>query len=225
MGRRHLLLFFARSLSILKFKAHLAAFESEKGRKWLPFFGNEAREKIGLSRFNEFDDLLTGNFKLADRLAHPELAVPGIAATVGGSRIVNCSGFAHRAGSYGWEGGKIEFLLRTAGRISEVEGLFRISVELYCRGKWAPELASESFGTNRAFALPGLSVTVGEMVAALERVAGAEPAARILWERDPRITPIVLGWPAEVDTTRAESLGFARDSNFEDIVRRYVQEL
>ena len=89
----------------------------------------------------------------------------------------------------------------------------------------AHELASESFGTNRAFALPGLSLTVGEMVAALERVAGAEAVGRIRWEPDPRITPIVLGWPAEIDTTRAEALGFVRDTSFEDIVRSYVQEL
>jgi len=85
----------------------------------------------------------------------------------------------------------------------------------------AHELASDALGSNRAFCLPGLSVTVGEMAAALERAAGADVAARIRWERDPRIEPIVIGWPGEVETPRALALGFLRDTSFEEIVREY----
>ena len=72
--------------------------------------------------------------------------------------------------------------------------------------------------------MPGLSVTAGEMVDSLERVAGPDVARRIRWERDQRIERMVLGWPAAIDNTRAVGLGFSVDENFDSIVRRYIEE-
>jgi nucleoside-diphosphate-sugar epimerase len=86
----------------------------------------------------------------------------------------------------------------------------------------AHDLPPERLGANRSISLPGLTVSVGEMVDALGRVAGAEAVARIRWEKDPRITRLVDTWPGELEAARARDLGFPRDENFDDIVRAYV---
>jgi D-erythronate 2-dehydrogenase len=84
------------------------------------------------------------------------------------------------------------------------------------------EIASESLGANRAVNVPGLSVTVREMVDALERNAGTDVKRLIRWERDPRIERIVGTWPGAWDTTRARTLGFPADANFDEVVRAYM---
>ena len=81
-----------------------------------------------------------------------------------------------------------------------------------------------ALGSNRILNAPGISLTAGEMVASLERVAGAEVASHVRWERDPRIARIVATWPGALDTTRATSLGFAGDESFDAIIRRYLHE-
>jgi nucleoside-diphosphate-sugar epimerase len=86
------------------------------------------------------------------------------------------------------------------------------------------ETAPDAFGPSRAVNLPGLSVSAGEMVAALARVAGPEVAARVRWERDPRIARMVASWPARWDTSRARSLGFPGDDSFDQIIRDYIRE-
>jgi D-erythronate 2-dehydrogenase len=88
----------------------------------------------------------------------------------------------------------------------------------------AHELPASAFGSNRTVSLPGLSVTVGEMVAALERVAGREVAARIQWERDPRVAAMVATWPGRLRTDRAQALGFPSDESFEAIIRQYMTD-
>jgi len=87
----------------------------------------------------------------------------------------------------------------------------------------AHDLPAARLGHNRSISLPGLSVTVAEMAAALERVAGAEAAARIRWQPDPRITRLVDTWPGLLDAGRAQELGFPQDENFDAIVRAYVE--
>src|SRR5687768_17973970 len=48
--------------------------------------------------------------------------------------------------------------------------------------------SSGQLGSARSLNLPGISVTVGEMVAALERVAGPDVARLVRWERDRKST-------------------------------------
>jgi D-erythronate 2-dehydrogenase len=89
----------------------------------------------------------------------------------------------------------------------------------------AHDLPGDALGTNRTLNVPGLSVTVAEMVAALERQAGPEVAARIRWQRDPRIERIVSTWPGALDASRARALGFPSDDSFDAIVRRHMDEV
>jgi nucleoside-diphosphate-sugar epimerase len=88
----------------------------------------------------------------------------------------------------------------------------------------AHDLPAEALGPNRSLNLPGISVTVGEMVSALERVAGTDVVQRIRWEPDPRVQRMVATWPGACDASRARSLGLPADGSFDEIVRRYIDE-
>lgn len=87
------------------------------------------------------------------------------------------------------------------------------------------DMTADDFGTNRIINLPGLSITVAEMVAALERVAGSEVAKRIRWESDPRIERLVSTWPGELDASRARALGFPSDTDFEAVIRQHMARM
>ena len=87
------------------------------------------------------------------------------------------------------------------------------------------ELAGEMFGASRTVNLPGLSVSVGEMVAALEDVAGSDVTARISYAPDPAIERIVKSWPGAWDTARAEALGLTADVDFASIIRAYMDDV
>ncbi len=86
------------------------------------------------------------------------------------------------------------------------------------------ELDSAALGNQRVLNLPGISVSVDEMVAALREVAGAAAAARIVWERDERVEKIVGSWPGRWDTSRAERLGLSGERSFADVIRSYVAD-
>jgi nucleoside-diphosphate-sugar epimerase len=88
----------------------------------------------------------------------------------------------------------------------------------------AHDLPGEALGSNRSLILPGLTVSVGGMIAALERVAGRAVSERVRMEPDPRVERIVSTWPVALDGSRASGLGFPTDRAFEDIVRRYVAD-
>jgi nucleoside-diphosphate-sugar epimerase len=87
------------------------------------------------------------------------------------------------------------------------------------------ELAGEAFGASRTVNLPGLSVSVGEMITALEAVAGSEVTARISHAPDPAVERIVRSWPGAWDTRRAEALGLSADADFAAIIRAHVDDM
>jgi nucleoside-diphosphate-sugar epimerase len=88
----------------------------------------------------------------------------------------------------------------------------------------AHELESAAFGTAGAVNLPGLTTTVGEMVAAMGRVAGAETMKLVEWKEDPAILKLVRTWPGDFVTARAVKMGFVHDANFDEVVKAYVEE-
>lgn len=88
----------------------------------------------------------------------------------------------------------------------------------------AQELAAESLGNTRVVNLPGVSVRVSEMVAALERIAGKDVTKHIRWERDETIERIVGSWPGAWDPSRAVRLGFQGDPDFDTIIRNYMED-
>jgi nucleoside-diphosphate-sugar epimerase len=79
-------------------------------------------------------------------------------------------------------------------------------------------------GPRIGLCMPGVSCTVGEQIAALERVAGPEPAKLIRRERDETIAKIVDGWAPGFAATRARDLGFTADADFDAIVRAHIED-
>lgn len=82
-----------------------------------------------------------------------------------------------------------------------------------------------AMGPRRNLSMPGLSATVGEQIAALERVAGKNVVARIKRVPDPTIIGIVAGWPRDFVTERALKLGFTTaEKTFDDIIRIHIED-
>lgn len=94
-----------------------------------------------------------------------------------------------------------------------IEGLIRAATT--SDADWGPLIALN---------LPSLSTTVGEMAKALERVAGAEVAARLSWQIDPVISRVVGGWPGSLTFDRARGLGLGADENFDAIIRAFIAD-
>jgi D-erythronate 2-dehydrogenase len=88
----------------------------------------------------------------------------------------------------------------------------------------AATIDGDELGHRRCLTMPGVSVTVAEQIAALERVAGAEAVRLIRREPDETVLRIVSGWPERFDARRAIALGFTADASFDDIVRIHVED-
>jgi nucleoside-diphosphate-sugar epimerase len=89
----------------------------------------------------------------------------------------------------------------------------------------AGTMDTAAMGPRRSLSMPGLAATVGEQIAALERVAGKNVTARIRRESDPAIISIVDGWPRQFDTQRALKLGFTTaEKTFDDIIRIHIED-
>lgn len=88
----------------------------------------------------------------------------------------------------------------------------------------AARLEAGALGARRAVQLPGLRVTPRDMVAALRRAAGEAVAARVTFEEDAQIARMVASFPSRFDDSRALSLGFEADTDFDGIVRAYIED-
>jgi D-erythronate 2-dehydrogenase len=88
----------------------------------------------------------------------------------------------------------------------------------------AAATGDEAWGGRSAVNLPALTVTVADMVAALERVAGPEVSALIDWVPDPAVAEIVTTWPARIRADRAARLGLAPDPDFDSVIRMHLAE-
>src|SRR5579871_6626977 len=97
----------------------------------------------------------------------------------------------------------------------------RAAVEFLLR---AAELDTAQLGARRTLTLPGVSVTVGEQIDALRRVAGEQATRLIRREPDETIARMVAGWPRAFDAARAKSLGFQAETDFSAIIQAYVED-
>jgi nucleoside-diphosphate-sugar epimerase len=88
----------------------------------------------------------------------------------------------------------------------------------------AAQIPAQAFKSSRVVNLPGITVTVKEMVDALEAVAGKEAVKLIDWEPDAFIQNIVLTFPRIFVTDKALALGFQRDNSLEEIINAFVED-
>jgi nucleoside-diphosphate-sugar epimerase len=88
----------------------------------------------------------------------------------------------------------------------------------------AAQATDAEWGPLTAVNLPSLRTTVGEMAAALEKVAGKAATDLLDWTPDPAIVRLVKTWPGDVMFERACGLGLQADLDFESVVREYIRE-
>src|SRR2546421_3693583 len=88
----------------------------------------------------------------------------------------------------------------------------------------AHDLPADAFGANRSLQLPGFSVAVSEMAAAVRRAGGQAAYARIRWEPDPQIQQIISGWPRALLAARAEALGFTADAGIDEVIQAFIED-
>jgi nucleoside-diphosphate-sugar epimerase len=87
----------------------------------------------------------------------------------------------------------------------------------------AAAMDTAPLGLDRSLNPPGMSVTVGDILAALDAV---RQGATALVKRvpDPVIAGIVGGWPAGFNVVRAPALGFSRHEPLIDVIRAFVAD-
>lgn len=86
------------------------------------------------------------------------------------------------------------------------------------------DVPADRFGHTRAMNLPSLTVSVADMIAALEGFDYPGTRGRIDWEKDHQIQAIVDSWPRYFVSEEASRLGIAADASFTDILRAYVED-
>ena len=85
------------------------------------------------------------------------------------------------------------------------------------------ELPAEQLTQGRVINMPGLSISVREMLEALARVAGAEAARRVTFEADPAVERIVNSWPGNFSSVYARKLGFKFDTDFDSVIQAFIK--
>ena len=89
----------------------------------------------------------------------------------------------------------------------------------------ARDIPKEKFeGKSRTVNLPGMTVSINEMLDALKEIGGEEVLKLIEEKQDENIQRIVLSWPARLDTSWAKSLGFADDGPFTQTLQDYIED-
>ena len=88
----------------------------------------------------------------------------------------------------------------------------------------AATLDTEAIGPNRSLTMPGVSVSVGEQIEALGRVAGPEVVALISEEPDDAVAAIVAEWPIGFRADRARALGFTCENTYDEIISAYIED-
>jgi nucleoside-diphosphate-sugar epimerase len=78
---------------------------------------------------------------------------------------------------------------------------------------------------DRVVNLPGIGVTVQDMMDSLARVGGEDKLKYLSEKEDPLVKPILYSWPTTFDNTKGFGLGFQKDNSFDDIVRDFKATL
>jgi D-erythronate 2-dehydrogenase len=88
----------------------------------------------------------------------------------------------------------------------------------------AARSAADAWGGGSPVNMPALTVTVAEMVAALERAAGPAAVGLIDWVPDPQVARLVSSWPGRVQADRAAALGLAPDPDVDSIIAQHLAD-
>lgn len=82
----------------------------------------------------------------------------------------------------------------------------------------------DRLGARRILTLPGVGVSVGEQIEALERIAGPKVTALIKEVPDEFTWSLVKNWPTRFEAKRSRELGFMAEKNFDEIIHAYIED-
>lgn len=94
----------------------------------------------------------------------------------------------------------------------------------------ARDIPTEAFskvvarGSSRIVNLPGITVTVQEMLDALLQIGGEQVRKLVKEVPDTSVEQIVGSWPAEFDISRASELGFQQDGDLVKTIKEYLED-
>lgn len=89
----------------------------------------------------------------------------------------------------------------------------------------AATMDTAPLGARRCLTMPGLCVSITEMIEALRAVAGDGAVAHIKRAPDQTIRSIVAGWPQDFAPDRALAAGFTADADFQSIIRAHIRDM
>ena len=84
------------------------------------------------------------------------------------------------------------------------------------------EAPASTLVNTRSISVPGITVSVRDMVDSLRRIAGDVVADLVTWQLDPTVDRLVSSWPQAFSAERGRSLGMTADTSFDDMVRAYM---
>lgn len=87
----------------------------------------------------------------------------------------------------------------------------------------AAALKTEPLGW-RTVNLPGISVTVRQMLDSLKRITDDATLAKVQFKHDDSIDRIVASWPGAIDNSYALQLGFFADNNFDNFIHQHIAD-
>ena len=108
------------------------------------------------------------------------------------------------------------FAADTAMPVASVGAVARGLLRLY-------ELPGRALGEVRAMNLPALTVTIGDMLAALERRVGAAARELVAWRPDARLQSLIGSMPQGFDSARAKAAGIQPEAAFDAVIDDFVQ--
>ena len=88
----------------------------------------------------------------------------------------------------------------------------------------ARDIPKEKFSGTRIVNIPGVTVTIREMLDALKAVGGDEALKLVEEKRDDATEKIVLSWPTRLEISRAKALGFAEDGTLTNTLKEYIDD-
>ncbi len=87
----------------------------------------------------------------------------------------------------------------------------------------AGAMSTDTMGLDRSLSPPGIRITVGAMLQAMDEVRQGS-SALVRRVADPTIAAIVGTWPAAFTADRARALGFTSHEPFVDVVRAFIED-
>ena len=72
--------------------------------------------------------------------------------------------------------------------------------------------------------LPGITVSVEDMLQALKQVSCEDTLKLIEEKKDDTTERIVVSWPTHFDTSKATQLGFLNDGSLIQALKDYIQD-